>query len=274
MPTNTSSATRQDYVSNLVRTREYRLASEADFSDRVYAHFADNLELNESMFALYRPPHRLWNIRSRMAALMGDLRGKTVLDYGCGIGEESLYFALLGADVKSIDCSPVGIDVTCRRARRHRVHHYVDASVQDALAMDFDDETFDVVHGIGILHHLDLGHALQELARVMKPGAIGVFAEHIGNYDVIQHRLKPLVRWDHDSTEHELPLKTSQVRSAGARLFQDVDIKEYTFFGRLRRVFPQLGSQAVEKLDYYVMRTVPALRSFGSRAVIFIRKQS
>ena len=31
--------------------------------------------------------------------LMGDLRGKKLLDIGAGLGESSVYFALQGADV-------------------------------------------------------------------------------------------------------------------------------------------------------------------------------
>ena len=34
---------------------------------------------------------------------MGDLKGKKVLDVGCGLGEASVYFALQGADVTATD---------------------------------------------------------------------------------------------------------------------------------------------------------------------------
>ena len=34
---------------------------------------------------------------------MGDLRGKKLLDIGAGLGESSVYFALQGADVTTVD---------------------------------------------------------------------------------------------------------------------------------------------------------------------------
>ena len=38
--------------------------------------------------------------------LMGDLRGKRLLDVGAGLGESSVYFALRGAEVTAVDISP------------------------------------------------------------------------------------------------------------------------------------------------------------------------
>jgi len=47
-----------------------------------------------------------------------------------------------------------------------------------AERLDYADESFDVVFGFAILHHLDLKPAIAELYRVLKPGGIAYFAEH------------------------------------------------------------------------------------------------
>src|SRR5262249_19154372 len=46
-----------------------------------------------------------------------DLRGKTILDIGCGNGQYSVLFALLGAKVYGIDITPVGIEVANKIAK-------------------------------------------------------------------------------------------------------------------------------------------------------------
>ena len=116
------------------------LRQEADFANRDYAPWTDALDINQSMFIAYDRPSHLWEWRNVAAMLLGELAGKSLLDYGCGMGEESIYFAKLGAHVTSIDISELGIDTLKRRAnliehryeigiemaeyrRGHRAHH-------------------------------------------------------------------------------------------------------------------------------------------------------
>ena len=54
-------------------------------------------------------------------ALMGNLRGKRVLDIGAGLGESSVYFALQGAEVTTTDISPLMVDKVLQLARNYGV---------------------------------------------------------------------------------------------------------------------------------------------------------
>ena len=101
-----------------------RLAEEAAFADAQYvASVAEHgLSINPVMFAKYTSPSQMWDWRQRVARIIGDLSGKALLDYGCGQGEEAVYFAKLGAKVSAIDISSAGIAITresrtreCRR---------------------------------------------------------------------------------------------------------------------------------------------------------------
>lgn len=49
--------------------------------------------------------------------------------------------------------------------------------LMDAHQLDFEDNSFDVVFGAAILHHLDLEQSLREIQRVLKPGGVMFFAE-------------------------------------------------------------------------------------------------
>lgn len=64
-----------------------------------------------------------------------------------------------------------------RQLRRPGTRNDPEFHLMDAHALAFDDDTFDVVYGSAILHHLDLPVALREIRRVLKPGGTVVFSE-------------------------------------------------------------------------------------------------
>src|SRR4051812_38732668 len=72
--------------------------------------------------------------------------GATVLDVGCGPGTITADIASLGAEVLGIDAAA---DVV---QKAHELG--VDARVGDAYALDFADDSFDVVHSHQTLQHL------------------------------------------------------------------------------------------------------------------------
>ena len=73
----------------------------------------------------------------------------------------------------------------------------------DAHKLDFPDNTFDMVFGTGILHHLDTETAVKELYRVLKPDGEIVFGEPLARNPVgkIVRKLTPNAR-----TPDEKPL--------------------------------------------------------------------
>lgn len=76
--------------------------------------------------------------------------------------------------------------------------------LMDAHSLDFPDGYFDLVCGLGILHHLDLPVALREIARVLRPGGVFMFSEPLDNNPVgrLVRILTPKAR-----TEDEKPLR-------------------------------------------------------------------
>ena len=143
------------------------------------------------------------------AALQGE-RGQRVLDYGCGRGERSLTALGHGARVDGLDISPVYIEEATRAARE--AGHAADQFsfvVGDAHALPYDDATFDLVIGEGIVHHLDIETALAEVHRVLKPGGRAMFLEPLLDNPLLKlfRRLTPSAR-----TEDELPLSARNLR--------------------------------------------------------------
>jgi SAM-dependent methyltransferase len=254
------------------------LQEEAAFADREYSPHADTLQLPESLFARYARPRQWWDWRQFAAKLLGNVRGRTLLDYGCGMGEEAVCFARLGADVTAIDVSPVGVRLTHDRAAVHGVAHRVNALVMDATATAFPDDSFDLVHGLGILHHVGLRAGLAEVRRVLKPGGTGVFLEPMGNVKVVE-RCK---RWLHRRLVDRLALvrvndqeENLRLRdiNACADLFSDLRVYPYRLLHRVRKLIaPRFLHGWLERVDYYVLRAAPFLRRLAGAAVICVRK--
>jgi SAM-dependent methyltransferase/uncharacterized protein YbaR (Trm112 family) len=95
------------------------------------------------------------------------LRGKLVLDAGCGTGRHTFYTSRSGARVVGVDLSRA-IDVAARNNAPNPTAHFVQA---DLCALPFRDATFDFVYSFGVLHHLpDPEGAFRGLLRYLRPG--------------------------------------------------------------------------------------------------------
>lgn len=251
-----------------------RLRDEAQFSDAGYREHVDDLDINPAMFAKYSRPSELWDWRQFAASLMGDMRGKSLLDFGCGMGEETIYFASLGAQVTAIDISQVGIEITRRRARHNGLADRVDARVMRVDPTELPSGSFDIVHGLGILHHLgDLEQALGEVKRLLKPGGVAVFLEPLGNSPVVESVKEWLLaRLDRNAvTEHEENLRVANLeRHAG--MFSAMEIYPYHLLYRVKRFFPMGVRDYLRRIDHRVLAQFPQLAYYAGAAVIRLRR--
>jgi cyclopropane fatty-acyl-phospholipid synthase-like methyltransferase len=95
----------------------------------------------------------------------------SVLDAGCGTGENALYFASRGYTVTGIDF----IEEAIRRAKRKAAERGVQATflVQDALTLKGWSERFDNVIDCGLFHGFsdeDRRRYAEGVAAVLRPG--------------------------------------------------------------------------------------------------------
>jgi len=98
-------------------------------------------------------------------------RGLRVLEIGVGLGADHERFARAGAKLSGIDLTPRAVEFT--RRRFEVLNLPCDVRVGDAEALEFEDETFDIVYSWGVLHHTpDTAKAIQEVLRVLKPGGV------------------------------------------------------------------------------------------------------
>ena len=100
---------------------------------------------------------------------LGDVRGKRMLDMGCGLGEASVYFALLGANVTSSDLSPGMLDAACRLAETNGVTVTPHLSAAEDLQLPPDAE-FDIIYAGNLMHHVDIDASLGRMKAHLAPG--------------------------------------------------------------------------------------------------------
>lgn len=249
------------------------LRDEARFADAQYGVHSRELEINPVMFGKYADPKDRWDWRQLAAMLMGDIRGKSLLDFGCGMGEEAVYFAKLGARVTAIDISEVGIRLTRQRARHNGVSDRVDARVMRADPTELSAASFDLIHGLGILHHLpDLSQALGEVKRLLRPGGTAVFLEPLGDSPVVESIKEWLLeRIDKDATtDHEENLRLAELRRH-ADMFSAMEIYPYHLLYRVKRFFPRSARDVLRRIDHRVLAMFPRLDHYAGAAVVRLR---
>lgn len=139
--------------------------------------------------------------------LVEGARGGVVLDYGCYTG--ALCPLLVACEPERV----VGIDISEKgiAEARQKYGHCAEFHTMDAHAMSFPDETFDLVVGRSILHHLDWEVSLNEIHRVLKPNGKALFMEPLGDNPGAKliRRMTPNSR-----TVDEKPLSKRQIEFA------------------------------------------------------------
>lgn len=94
-----------------------------------------------------------------------------VLDVGCGVATTPIEVAeRIGAHVTAVDISPLMLSRAERLVRAAGLEDRIALRPGDILALDFPDDSFDVVIAEAVTMFVDRGRAARELVRVCKPG--------------------------------------------------------------------------------------------------------
>lgn len=109
--------------------------------------------------------------------LLGEAKGKRILEIGCGGGQNSIVLAKQGANVSGVDFSEKQIAYARALARKEKVQ--VDFQVGDMQNLSqFSDNTFDVVlTTVSLLYVENLFKTMSEVNRVLKSGGVFLFSE-------------------------------------------------------------------------------------------------
>jgi ubiquinone/menaquinone biosynthesis C-methylase UbiE len=208
--------------------------------------------------------------RSRYKELLlgGATEGSKVLEYGCGEGGYAFDLAGRGSSVTGIDISEVRIEHA--RARADGLPG-LSFEVMNAERLEFRDDTFDVICGAAILHHLDLDRALAEVARTLRGSGEALFLEPLGHNPFINlyRRLTPAYR---TPDEHPLLMRDLRLMS---RYFGSVQADYFHLTVLLasplsRSRGGRTTARALDRVDDVLLR-MPFLRRFAWLVVLTLR---
>ena len=96
------------------------------------------------------------------------VKGKLVLDVGCGMGRFAEVATRWGARVVGIDLS-----LAAEVAAKNLLDREFVAFQADVFALPFAPESFDIIYSVGVLHHTpDCEAAVKALDKYLKPGGV------------------------------------------------------------------------------------------------------
>ena len=131
--------------------------------------------------------------------LKNNTENKNILDFGCGVGSITEQVASQNPSrITGIDISEVSIKKAKVNAEKLKLK--IDYKVDNCENSSIESNSFDLIYGSGILHHLKLESSVREINRLLKKGGTMVFMEPLGTNPLINlyRKLTPNSRTSDD----------------------------------------------------------------------------
>ena len=207
-------------------------------------------------------------------ALLGDVHGRTVLDFGCGSGENTLLLARRGARVIGVDISESLIQLARKRLEVNGVGADVRFVVGSAHDLPIATGSIDIVMGIAILHHLDLDATSREVHRVLSPGGRAIFQEPVRDSRLMRAVRRCIPYRAPDVSPFERPLTVSELQRF-ARPFKSLSMRAFTLpFVSVTYAIPPLRRYIMPAyhLDGAILKRAALLRRFAGIRVLSVTR--
>ncbi len=209
---------------------------------------------------------------SGMAEFLGDLNGRRILEYGCGLGQLSVVLARSGALVTTFDLSEASIDVARKRAELNGVADRIEFHAASGEELPFEAGSFDLAIGKAILHHLDPEIGAAELARVLAPGGRATFSEPLGTNPLVVFARAHLPYPGKHERGADRPLTVQDI-AAWRAPFAEFRLRPIQLLSMVERAFG-FGRKIpiLRRIDGAILRRVPAAWRLCRYGVLYLRK--
>jgi len=206
---------------------------------------------------------------------MGKLKGKEILDLGCGDGWVSIMCAKRGAKVTAFDISEESLKKARESARAENLNELITFEKAAAEYLKYTNK-FDYIIGKAILHHTDLNRVRISIWNALKPGGKAFFLEPLDHNPLFKlYRL--VTPWRRTPTEK--PLCVDDIEKF-KEIFSEVYYTGFVLVSCLAYIFiPFRNIDFISKtygmlsqVDDSILRKIPFLHRHCWGAVITLRK--
>lgn len=147
--------------------------------------------------------------------------GGKVLDFGCGSGNNSIFFMQKGYTVYGVDVAPSFKKLLAANLELNHIDQSVLANFStisgESTALDFPDNSFDLIISNQVLYYMPneqhLREVCNELKRVLRPGGIVFFTMMGPSHYYITDHLQRI----HDGRIYEIEIKDKNHRLYGVK---------------------------------------------------------
>jgi len=195
-----------------------------------------------------------------------------VLELGCFTGERTVEISRIARQATAIDISEDSVLATRQRLAKSGLNATT-VFTANAEELPFDDESFDVIFGFGIIHHVDVAKVARQLHRNLRPGGFAIFREPLGHNPLINlYRLvTPRAR-----TPDERPLLEADLAS----LRQNFLVHTESYFGLtsigaaiLKNTFVGAPTRAICNAIDRALLSIPPFRRYAWQVNLVLQKQ-
>ncbi|MBI4178666.1 class I SAM-dependent methyltransferase [bacterium] len=205
-------------------------------------------------------------------SILGDIRGKKILEIGCGTGRQAVWFARRGAEVTAVDISEEALKSLRNQAAAENLPG-IQILQMDAEHLQFPNDSFDVVYVNSVMMHLRHAAAFREFARVTKRGGQVVILEPMADNPVLILYRMAVSRW----TPLRATFVTTRALDEARAHFSTLSRREFYFLallafplGKLFHVWTPLDW--ISRIDDAILRILPGLGRFFWVSVADFRK--
>lgn len=251
-----------------------------NYLDRIkqerYFHESEDLLRNENSFINDVYGSGLFDEAEEfLLSAIGDIQGARALDFGCGDGRGMAHLKERGACVTGFDISLSRLILAQDRLAPAGAEVCANLVQCPAERLPFSDNSFDAIYGKQVLHHLDWESAIEEIARVLRPGGRAVFLEPLIHNPLLEgyRRLTPQLR-----SPKEKALSMDDLDRLG-NYFSDWEHREFCLFSVLPALAASLAGQSsgfgrvrrqLEKIDRWLLTHASVLGRYCWETVIIL----
>jgi len=204
--------------------------------------------------------------------LKNKIKGKSVLDYGCGNGVHSVWLAQSSANMVGIDLSEYSLEVARKRLERAGVaKDRARLLIMDCESLEFPSNHFDIVFDGGTFSSLDLRKAISEIEKVLKPSGMLVGIETLGHNPLanFKRRINQLIGRRTDWAVHHI-VRIEDLTEIKKR-FKDSEFQFFHLISCLAFPFLTLPGgnillKFLEVIDMFLLK-IPFLQRYAFKVV-------